>query len=141
MGAEMRRDDYRYFMPIPIRWNDNDMLGHVNNAVYYTYFEQIVVGFDEGILGLDWDDAPVIPVVVESLCRFRRPLSYPGTVEAAMRIDKLGNSSVRYGVGLFMDGDATAAADGYMVQVYVDRQSNRPVPIPGQFRSLYERYT
>ena len=134
------RGEYRYSMRIPTRFVDNEELGHVNNAVYYTYFEAIVVKFDMEELGLDWQETPVIPYVVESLCRFRRALSFPETVEAGLRITHLGNSSVKYSVGMFSEGVEEPAAEGYLVQVYVDRETERPTAIPAEFRTVYEMW-
>ena len=133
------RADYRYFMTIQTRFLDNDELGHVNNAVYLTYFEAVVVRFDMEELGLRWTDG-AIPVVVESLCRFRRPLSFPETVEAALRIAHLGTSSVKYAVGMFSEGVGEAAAEGHLVQVYTDRETGRPTAIPEGFRRVYEGF-
>ena len=133
------RANYRYFMTIQTRFLDNDELAHINNAVYYTYFEAIVVRFDMEELGLRWTDG-AIPVVVESLCRFHRPLSFPEPVEAAMSITHLGTSSVKYAVGLFSEGVEAPAAEGHLVQVYTDSTTGRPIAIPAGFRRVYEGF-
>lgn len=126
---------------VPTRWNDNDMLGHVNNVMYYSYFEAIVVRFlmQEG--GLDWTEAPIIPLAVESLCKFRRSLSYPEVVEAGLRVVKIGNSSVTYAIGLFTQGEQSPSAQGHFVHVFVDRETDKPVTIPDSFRDLYQRHS
>ncbi|MFN4090151.1 MAG: acyl-CoA thioesterase [Alphaproteobacteria bacterium] len=140
-ATEMRetRGRYRFFLPIQTRWNDNDTYGHVNNAVYYEYFDTTVNRFlvDEG--GLDIHAAPAIGLVVESLCRYRAALSYPQSVEAGLRVGHLGRSSVRYEVGIFAAGAHETAADGHFVHVFVDRASNRPHPIPDRIRAALER--
>ncbi len=135
-----RREDCTYRMDVPTRWNDNDMLGHVNNVMYYSYFEAIVVRFlmQEG--GLDWKNDPILPLAVETLCKFRRSLSYPDMVEAGLRVIKVGTSSATYAVGLFTEGDEKPAALGHFVHVYVDRESNKSAPIPQRFRDMYQRY-
>jgi acyl-CoA thioester hydrolase len=135
------RDDCTYMMDVPTRWNDNDQLGHVNNVMYYSYFEAVVVRFlmQEG--GLDWMTDQTVPLAVETLCKFRRSLSYPDMVEAGLRITKMGNSSVTYSVGLFTEGNDAPAALGHFVHVYVDRDTDSSVPIPDHFRALYKRYS
>ncbi|NQU59190.1 MAG: thioesterase family protein [Rhodospirillales bacterium] len=109
--------------------------------MYYSYFEAIVVHFlmQEG--GLDWTADRVMPLAVETLCKFRRPLSYPDVVEAGLTVVKMGKSSVTYAIGLFTQGEESPAALGHFVHVFVDKQSNGPVPIPDVFRDLYERHS
>jgi len=135
------REDCAYRLDVPTRWNDNDMLGHVNNVMYYSYFEAIVVRFlmQEG--GLDWTADAVVPLAVETLCQFRRPLSYPDVVEAGLKVVKMGNSSVTYAIALFTTGNDSPAALGHFVHVFVDKKSDRPVPIPESFRDLYRRHS
>jgi acyl-CoA thioester hydrolase len=136
-----RRGDYPYRMTIPTRWNDNDMLGHVNNVVYYSYFEAVVVRFVMEETGTDWGSAPFIPYAVESLCRFVRPVKFPQTLEAGMRVEKIGSSSVTYDMALFAEGDERPAAIGHWVHVWVDRKNERPVPIPDAVRAAYGKFT
>ena len=140
-AAPERRDRYRHFRTIQTRWRDNDVYGHVNNVVYYQYFEAIVVRFLMEEVGPDWLKAPFIPLAVETQCRFRRPLSFPETVEAGLRISRLGGSSVIQTLALFGEGDDQPAATGRFVHVYVERETNRPTPIPAAFRAIYERFT
>ncbi len=136
-----RREDCRYRLDVPTRWNDNDQLGHVNNVMYYSYFEAIVVRFLMVEGGLDWTGDQIVPLAVETLCKFRRPLSYPDVVEAGLSVAKMGNSSVTYTIGLFTEGIESPAAQGHFVHVFVDKESNRPVPIPDAFRDLYQRHS
>jgi len=114
---------------------DNDLYGHVNNVVYYSYFDTLVNRYliDPG--GLDIHTGQTIGIVVETSCRFHRSFAYPEDIEAGMRVAHLGTSSVRYEIGLFGLGEPEARADGYFVHVFVDRQTRRPVPISGRMRS------
>jgi acyl-CoA thioester hydrolase len=130
-----RRDSYRSFIAIPTRWMDNDTYGHVNNVSYYSYFDTAV---NEHLIragGLDIRDGPEIGLVVETSCRFHKPLSFPDIVDAGMRVAKLGRSSVTYEIGLFRRGDDEPAATGHFVHVWVDRANRRPIPIPPLVRS------
>ena len=133
------RADYPHFLPIPTRWMDNDLYGHVNNVVYYSYFDTVVNRYliDPG--GLDIHKGTVVGIVAETQCRFFKSFSYPKTVDAGLRAGRLGNSSVRYEIGLFGEGDDTARAEGHFVHVFVDRASNRPVPIPPSIRAALQR--
>lgn len=129
------RDRYFHFLPIQTRWNDNDVYGHVNNMVYYGYFDSVVSGFLVTHGGLDIEKAPVVGVVVESMCRYHHPLSFPEVIDAGLRVGRLGRSSVRYEVGIFRQGAVEAAADGHFVHVFVDRETMRPAGIPDALRS------
>ncbi len=133
------RQDYFVFQPITTRWMDNDLYGHVNNVTYYSYFDTAVNRYliEEG--GLDIHRAPVVGFVVDSRCSYRKPIAYPDAIEAALRVDRLGNSSVQYGIGIFREGEPHACAHGYFVHVFVDRASNQPTPIPASIRSALER--
>ena len=117
---------------------DNDIYGHVNNVTYYSYFDTVINRYliDKG--GLDIQAAPVIGIAAETQCRFRRPFAYPEPVDAGMRVARLGNSSVRYEVGLFGSGEDEARAEGYFVHVFVERASSKPVPIPPAIRAALE---
>ncbi len=132
------RDQYRFFTRIPTRWSDNDMLGHINNVIYYRFFEVVVVDYIMNQANIDFKTDPVIPFAAESLCRFRKPISFPDVVEGALRIDKLGNTSVRYGIALFVAGEVEAVAHGHWVHVFVDRENQRPVAIPAHTRAAFE---
>jgi acyl-CoA thioester hydrolase len=113
---------------------DNDVYGHVNNVVYYSYFDTIVNGWLIGRGLLDVEKGPVIGLVVETGCHYFEPLTYPETVTAAMRVAHLGNSSVRYEIALFGEGRERAAAQGHFVHVYVDRRTRRPTALPQPWR-------
>ena len=133
------RDCYPHFLSIQTRWSDNDIYGHVNNVTYYSYFDTVVNCFliDQG--GLDIETDSVIGVAVETMCKFNKPLAYPEVLEAGLRVGKLGNSSVRYEIGIFQEGAAEAAAMGHFVHVFVDRATGKPAPIPDTIRSALER--
>ena len=133
------RDGYPYLLEIPTRWADNDVYGHVNNATYYGYFDTAVNRHltDQGVLLPA--ETPVIGVVVETGCRFHQSLSFPDTIEAALRVTKIGNSSVTYELALFRKGDPEPAATGHFVHVYVDRATRRPAPIPPAVRAELEK--
>jgi acyl-CoA thioester hydrolase len=132
------RAHYRCFRAIPTRWADNDVYGHVNNVVYYAWFDTAVNAYlvEAGVL--DIEAGEVIGLVVETGCRYARPLAFPQTVEAGIRAAKLGTSSVRYEIGLFAGGEPEAAAEGFFVHVYVDRATRRPVPLPVPLRAALE---
>lgn len=128
------RDAYKAWRPVQSRWLDNDVYGHVNNVVYYSWFDSVVNAWlvDEGLL--DLAAGAVIGLVVESGCRYHKPLSFPEVVDAGIRIARIGNSSVRWELGLFRAGDAEPAAHGHFVHVYVDRLTQRPVRVPDDWR-------
>ena len=138
MTARPTRDQYAVMRPIPTRWADNDVYGHVNNAAYYGFFDTAVNAWliEQGLLDTAASDA--IGLVVETGCRYHTSLSFPETIEAALRVARLGTSSVRYELALFSEGDADAAADGHFVHVYVDRETRRPTPIPADIRTALE---
>ena len=134
-------DRYRYFLPITTRWMDNDLYGHINNVTYYSYFDTVANHYliHEG--GLDIATSPVIALVVESRCTYRAPLAYPDRLRAGLRVNKLGNRSVTYGVGIFKEGEEQASAQGYFVHVFVDRQSRKALAMPERLRAALERIT
>ena len=133
-----RRQEYRLFRPVPTRWMDNDVYGHVNNVVYYSYFDTIVNAhlIEAGLL--DPTTSPVTGLVVETSCTYFEPISFPETVDGALAVATLGRSSVTYRVGVFRAGLDLAAAQGRFTHVYVDRASGRPAPIPAQHRAHFE---
>jgi acyl-CoA thioester hydrolase len=135
------RADYRHFMAIPTRWMDNDVYGHVNNVVYYSYFDTLINRYLIDAGGLDFRSGPVIGLAVESLCRFHKSFAYPDTIDGGLRVGRLGTSSVRYEIGLFSDDKAEiqARAEGHFVHVFVDRATQRPTPIPEPMRSALAR--
>ena len=117
---------------------DNDVYGHVNNVVYYSWFDTAVNAhlIEQGVL--DIHAGETIGLVIETQCNYFAPLAFPQTVEAGIRVARLGGSSVRYEVGLFAQGDALTAACGHFVHVYVDRHSRRPVALPARLRQVLE---
>ena len=121
------RDDYRHFLPITTRWMDNDVYGHVNNVVYYSFFDTVVNEYLIRAGVLDAERGSTIGLVVETQCNYFSPIAFPERIEAGLRVARLGSSSVRYEVGLFQEGGHYACAQGHFVHVYVDRASRRPV--------------
>jgi acyl-CoA thioester hydrolase len=130
------RARYRHFLKIPTRWGDNDIYGHVNNVVYYSYFDTVVNTYLIERGALDIAKSTVIGLAVESLCTFRKELTYPETIDAGLRVGRLGNTSVRYEIGIFRAGENDPAATGYFVHVDVDRVSRKPVPLPETLRRV-----
>jgi acyl-CoA thioester hydrolase len=128
------RSEFRALRTIPTRWHDNDHYGHVNNVVYYEFFDTAVNGWLIEATGTDIRNLPAIGIVAETSCRFLRELSFPDTVHAGLAVEKLGNSSVIYRIGLFRNNEIEPAALGRFVHVYVDAVTRRPVPVPGQIR-------
>lgn len=128
------RGSYCVFRRIATRWQDNDVYGHVNNAVYYGWFDTAVNThlIEAGLL--DIVAGPVIGLVVETGCRYVRAVAFPQVVEVGLRVAHIGRSSVRYEIGLFTDGSTDAAAEGFFVHVYVDRDHRRPVELSADWR-------
>jgi acyl-CoA thioester hydrolase len=130
------RADYRWFLEIPTRWSDNDVYRHVNNVIYYSYFDTVVARFLLEVRAIDMEASPVIGVVVETQCRFHAPISFPDLVVAGLRVERIGNSSVRYGIGIFRGEEEQVSAEGHFVHVYVDRATQRrPTPLPEALRT------
>ena len=128
------REDLKAWSKIPTRWMDDDIYGHVNNVVYYSYFDTAVNGNLIRATGQDIRSQDAIGIVVESGCTFHRELSFPQVIEAGLLVEKIGNSSVTYRVGLFIEDDSEPAASGHFVHVYVDRENRRPVQVPENIR-------
>ena len=118
---------------------DNDLYGHVNNVVYYSYFDTVVNRYLIDAGGLDIQAGRIIGIAVETMCRFHRSFAYPELVQAGLRVGRLGSSSVRYEIGLFGAGENDARAEGHFVHVFVERASNRPVPIPEPIRAALQK--
>ena len=133
------RSDYKAFYPVTTRWSDNDVYGHVNNVMYYSYFDTVANRYliEEG--GLDISDGSIVGYVVNSGCEYHAPISYPEAIEAGVRVDRLGNSSVQYGIAIFKEGVDQAVAHGHFVHVFVDREANRSIAIPQGLRAALER--
>lgn len=139
MRAEARRrSDYKHFHAITTRWMDNDAYGHVNNVVYYSWFDTVVNQFLIVNDALDIEHSPVIGLVIETQCNYFASVAFPDCVEAGVCVTKLGNSSVRYEVGIFRAGEDSASAQGHFVHVYVDRTTRKPSAIPDKMRKLLQ---
>ena len=136
--APNHRDEYQYFTDITTRWMDNDIYGHVNNVVYYSYFDTVINGFLIENKVLDIHSGEVVGLVVETQCNYFKPVAFPEKIVAGINVDRIGNSSVTYRVGIFSKEDDTALAQGHFVHVYVNKESGRPVPIPQDLRSVLE---
>jgi acyl-CoA thioester hydrolase len=132
------RDAYATFQTVTARWMDNDVYGHVNNAHYYSYFDTVINQYLIERGGLDLHASPVVGFVVSSSCDFFRPVAYPGGLEVGVRVDRMGTSSVHYGVALFAAGDDAARAAGQVVHVFVERATSTPAPIPAPIRQALE---
>lgn len=133
-----QRTAYLHFTEIDTRWSDNDAYRHVNNVVYYGFFDTAVNRLLIEAGALDLEASPAVGLVVETQCRYFAPISFPDRVSVGLRLAHLGTSSVRYELAVFRNGDLQAAAAGHFVHVYVDRDSNRPVPVPTAVRAAVE---
>jgi acyl-CoA thioester hydrolase len=133
----MARNEFPVHWPVTTRWTDNDMFGHLNNAVYYALFDTAINGWINTQCGIDPLTMPWLGVVAESGCRYFSELKFPDSLTVGLAVTRLGNSSVTYRLAIFGDGDAVAA-EGHWVHVYVDRASRRPVPIPAEIRALLQ---
>lgn len=133
-----QRQGYNYFSDITTRWMDNDIYGHVNNVVYYSYFDSIANQYLIEKGGLDIHRAEIIGFVVASSCEYKSPVAYPQRLEAGFRVNRLGNSSVEYGIGIFVKGAQTASAHGTFTHVFVDRSTDKSVAIPDSIRAALE---
>ena len=129
-----QRADYRWFATIAMRWADNDLYGHVNNTVYYQWFDTAVNAWlvEAGLLDLQGGDP--IGLVVETGCSYFAPLSFPGDVDVGIAVDRLGSSSVTYRIGVFDAGSDEPTAQGHFTHVYVGREDRRPAPLPSDWR-------
>ena len=128
------RDAYCHFTTITTRWSDNDAYGHVNNTVYYQWFDSAVNALLVGAGLLDIAHGDPIGLVVETGCTYFAPLSFPGDIEVGIAVERLGSSSVTYQLGIFAADATDPAAQGHFTHVYVGRQSRRPVPLPADWR-------
>ena len=135
-----RRARYRHFIEIGTRWSDNDVYGHVNNVVYYSWFDTAVNRYLIEAGALDIEHGDTIGLVVETHCNYFASLAFPQRVQAGLRVDRIGRSSVRYEIGLFAEGADECAAAGHFVHVYVDRAGRRPVPeLPAALRAALDK--
>lgn len=133
------RSGFRAFRTISTRWMDNDAYGHVNNVVYYSWFDTVVNAhlIEQGVL--DIHQGETIGLVIETQCNYFASLAFPQNVEAGLRVAHMGTSSVRYEVGLFAQGEPLTAAKGHFVHVYVDSKTRRPVPLPAPLKAVLEQ--
>ncbi len=133
------RAAYRHFLPIQTRWSDNDVYGHVNNVVYYSWFDTVVNEYLISSNALDIQASAVVGLVVATQCSYFSELAFPQRVDAGLRVAHVGTASVRYEVALFAEQQDLASAQGHFIHVYVDRASRRPVPLPPALRAAVER--
>ena len=138
-GELPKLNEYADGTTITTRWADNDVYGHVNNAVYYFYFDTAVNEYLMKAGVLDFENGAVIGLVVKTQCEYYAPVAFPDIINARIRVDHIGNSSVRYAVGLFRGDEETASASGDFTHVYVDRETRRPAPLPADFRAAIEK--
>lgn len=138
-AAPNRRSDYRHFLTLQTRWMDNDVYGHVNNVVYYSFFDTVVNEYLIRAGVLDIARGATIGLVVETRCNYFSELSFPQTIVGGLRVARIGTSSVRYEIGIFADERDDACAQGHFVHVYVDRATRRPAPLPTALRAALER--
>ena len=129
---------YPYVTPLTTRWMDNDIYGHINNVAYYSFFDSAANRFLIERGGLDITTSAIIGLVVESQCAYHAPLAYPQELRAGVRVDKLGNRAVTYGIAIFSADNNQAAAHGHFVHVFVDRGTRTPTAIPAQMRQALE---
>lgn len=139
--SQPTRGDYRHFRTFTTRWWDNEIYGHVNNAVYFEYVDTLVNGWLLGSGGLDVPNGPVICLVVETGAQFHASLGFPGSIEAGLGLDRLGRSSIGYAVGLFAPGADSPAATARFVHVCIDRVTRRPVLLPDALRRALRELT
>jgi acyl-CoA thioester hydrolase len=135
MKTRATRADYRFFQTITTRWMDNDVYRHVNNVTYYSWFDTVVARFLLGSGAVNLTDSAVVGVVVETLCRYHAPIAFPDEITAGLRVERLGNTSIRYGIAIFREHEDIASAEGHFVHVYVDRATQqKPTPLPDRLR-------
>ncbi|KGN37445.1 acyl-CoA thioesterase [Knoellia subterranea] len=135
----LRRSDFPEFQQVTTRWADNDMYGHLNNAVYYELFDAVLNAWLIRETGTDEVSTPTLGVVAESSCRFYQELAYPEPIDVGVRVERIGTKSVTFAFGLFAEGSDEIAAHGLWAQVYIDRAQRNSVPIPDDVRAVAER--
>ena len=137
-GGQFSRSDFKWFIDLQSRWMDNDAYGHINNVIYYAWFDTAVNRFLVDNELLDYQNDTVHGIVIESKCTYLKEFTYPDVAQAGLKLQRLGNTSVAYEIGLFHVGDDDAAALGYLVHVYVDTQTRQPVRVPHTVRAGIE---
>lgn len=130
---------YAYWETVPTRWKDNDVYGHVNNAVHYSLMDTVINTWLIRVAGLDIHGGDSIGLCVESHCVYRASVAFPEAIKIGLRVGRLGRSSVRYELGLFREDGETVVAEGHFVHVFVDRETRRPAEIPGPLREAMEK--
>ena len=135
----IHRSDYSYFHPITTRWADNDVYGHINNVVYYSYFDTVANQYLIEFADFNPINASIIGVVVHSNCTYIKAIAYPNKIEAGLTIKKLGKTSVTYGIGIFKKGEKAANAYGEFVHVFVNRKDNQPTSIPKKINEAFQK--
>jgi len=138
MSTLLSRTDYHWFMPITTRWMDNDIYGHVNNVHYYSYFDTVANTYLIKEAGLDIQGGNIVGYIVNSRCDYKKAIAFPDRVEGGFRVNRLGNSSVEYGIAIFKEGENDCCAFGTFTHVFVDRKTERPVTIPSSMREALE---
>jgi acyl-CoA thioester hydrolase len=131
-----KKSAYPYFQTMTTRWMDNDSYRHMNNTMYYSFFDTIVNQYLIENDVLDVEKSPMIGLVAETTCRYFKSIGFPSKINVGLRVGHLGNSSIRYEIGLFKDGEDEASAQGHFVHVYVERESGRPTAIPEKMKSV-----
>lgn len=133
------KTDYHYFLKIPTRWMDNDVYHHVNNVVYYSFFDTTVNQYLIENQVLEFKNGETIGLVVETLCNYFKPITFPDVVQSGLRVSNIGNSSVRYEVALFNKQDQKASAQGHFIHVYVNKVSRKPTKISSKMKEALEK--
>lgn len=136
---QITRAEFPHFLTLSTRWMDNDVYGHVNNALYYGFFDTAINQYLIAESDLDVTKGEVIGFAAESHSQYLQPIAFPDVIEIGLRVGKLGNSSVRYELAIFKTGEMFAAATGFFVHVFVDRQTQRPVSMPDAIRTALKR--
>lgn len=132
------RTDYHYFEELTTRWMDNDVYGHINNVVYYSYFDTIANSYLIKEAGFEIHSSEVIGYIVNSQCHYVSSISYPEKICGAFRVNRIGNSSVEYGIAIFKEGQEQACAHGSMTHVFVNRHTEQPTTISGQLKQALQ---
>jgi acyl-CoA thioester hydrolase len=132
------RENYLHFEEVVTRWNDNDIYGHVNNVTYYSYFDTVANSYLMSVGGLDINHDPIIGFVVNSGCNYKASIAYPEILDVGLRVEHIGNSSVKYELAIFKKGQDIAAAFGYFTHVFVNRKTNKSQPIPDKIRKALQ---
>ena len=132
------RADYRWFHDLTTRWADNDVFRHVNNVIYFAWFDTAVTYWETSTGAVDLLDGPVHCVVAEVMCRYHSSVAWPDRISVGLRVARIGGSSVRYELGVFRNSDDIASAEGYFVHVFVERGTQKPAPVPERARALLE---